>query len=351
MNTSKRRLALASVLSLALIAAACGSDDEAATTTEAPAGETTEAPGADSTVGAAETTAAPSDSTEAPAEDLSGDIAIDGSSTVAPLMKLAAEDFQDANGGVTVAVGTSGTGGGFEKFCAGETDISNASRPIKDEEATACADAGVEYVELIVANDALSVVVNPDNDWATCLTVEQLKTMWEPAAEETITNWNQVDPSFPDESLTLFGAGTDSGTFDYFTAEINGEQGASRTDYNPTEDDNVTVTGVNGEKGALGYFGFSYLEENADKVKPVAIDGGAGCVEPSAEAVVDGTYTPLARPLFIYVSKASAERPEVKAFAAAYVANQDAITDEALFVPLSDEQKATQADELAKVTG
>ncbi len=344
MNTSKRRLALASVLSLALIAAACGSDDEAATTTEAPAGETTEAPGADSTVGAAETTAAPSDSTEAPAEDLSGDIAIDGSSTVAPLMKLAAEDFQDANGGVTVAVGTSGTGGGFEKFCAGETDISNASRPIKDEEATACADAGVEYVELIVANDALSVVVNPDNDWATCLTVEQLKTMWEPAAEDTITNWNQIDPSFPDESLTLFGAGTDSGTFDYFTKAINGEEGAIRADYSPSEDDNITVQGVAGALGGIGFFGLSYVEENADVIKAVTVDG----VYPTIETVQDGSYTPLGRPLFIYVANASyTDKPEVKAFVDYFVANALEVAEAALFVPLTDAQIVVAADELA----
>ena len=337
MNIKSRRFVTAGIISLSLIAAACSDDETTSDTTTAV------------TTASSETTGGTDGTTTAPAEDLSGEIIIDGSSTVAPLMKLTAEDFQDANGGVTVAVGTSGTGGGFEKFCAGETDISNASRPIKDEEAQACADAGIEFIEVLVANDALSVVVNPDNDWATCLTVEQLKIMWEPAAEGTINNWNQVDPSFPDQALTLFGAGTDSGTFDYFTKEINGEEGASRTDYNPTEDDNVTVTGVNGDVGALGYFGFSYLEENMDSVKAVAIDGGEGCVEPSAENVQAGTYTPLARPLFIYIATESAARAEVKAFVQFFVDNQDAIVEEALYVPLDDAQKADQATELADV--
>ncbi len=330
MNLNTRRTALSGILVLSMLAVACG-DDDTTSSTEAAAATTTEAAAVE------------------PTGDLSGEISIDGSSTVAPLMKLAAEDFQTANGGVTVAVGTSGTGGGFEKFCNGETDISNASRPIKDEETAACAANGIEFFEVIVANDALSVVVNPQNDWATCLTIDQLKTMWEPAAEGTVTNWNQIDPAFPDQALTLFGAGTDSGTFDYFTEEINGEAGASRTDYNPTEDDNVTVTGVSGDQGALGYFGFSYLEENLDQVKAVEIDGGAGCVTPSSDAVQNGTYVPLARPLFFYVSNAAAARPEVKGFVQFYVDNQDAIIEEALFVPLDDEQTTTQAGELAKI--
>ena len=331
---------------MTLLAAACGSDSESDSTAAPAAAEaTTTAAATDaSTTTAAEAPVA----TEAQA-DLSGDIAIDGSSTVAPLMKLTAESFQDDNSGVTVAVGTSGTGGGFEKFCAGETDISNASRPIKDTEIEACKAKGIEYYEVLVANDALTVVVNPDNDWAKCLTVAQLKSMWEPEAEGKITNWNQVDPAFPDQPLTLFGAGTDSGTFDYFTKVINGKAKASRTDYNPTEDDNVTVTGVAGDKGALGYFGFSYLETNLDKVKPVEIDGGAGCVAPSAAAVLDETYTPLSRPLFVYVAKTAAERPEVKAFVNFYVTNQDSLAEEALFVGLSDTQKTEQSTELAEV--
>lgn len=283
--------------------------------------------------------------------DLTGNILIDGSSTVAPLLTLVAEDFQMDNDGVRVTVGTSGTGGGFEKFCAGETDISNASREIKDSEKEECAAKGIEYLEVIIANDALSVVVNNENTWAKCLTVAQLKTMWEPAAEGKISNWNQVDPSFPDQALSLFGAGTDSGTFDYFTKEINGEEGSSRTDYNPSEDDNVTVKGVEGDKGAIGYFGFSYLEENEGRVKAVEVDGGKGCVTPSLEHVQDGTYTPLSRPLYVYVSLKAAQRPEVKAFFEFIGENLDALTEEALFIPLNDDQKAIEQKNLDAIAG
>ncbi len=340
MNTTKRRFVLASIVGLSLLATVCSDDEEKGT-------DTTEAPATTQAGGGAETTAAP-ETTEA-AEELSGEIAIDGSSTVAPLMKLTGEDFMDANSGVNVVIGTSGTGGGFEKFCVGETDISNASRPIKDEEVTACGDNGIEFIEVLVANDALSVVVNPDNDWAECLTIEQLNLMWAPEAEDAITNWNQIDPSFPDQALTLFGAGTDSGTFDYFTKEVNGEEGASRTDYNATEDDNTTVTGVNGDVGALGYFGFSYLLENEGTVKGVAIDSGEGCVEPSADNVQSGSYTPLARPLYIYISTEAASRPEVQGFVQYYVDNQDALAEEALYIPLDDTQKGEQAGSLATV--
>lgn len=269
------------------------------------------------------------------------EIRIDGSSTVAPLTAAAGELFRESNPDINVSVGTSGTGGGFAKFCAGETDINNASREIKPEEAAICEDNGIEFVEIAVANDALTVVVNKENTWATCLTVEELKTIWSPESEGTITSWSQVRSSFPDEPLELYGAGTDSGTFDYFTDAINGEEGASRTDYNPTEDDNVTVQGVTGSKGALGYFGFSYYEENMDKLTAVQIDGGNGCVTPSSEAAQNGTYAPLSRPLFIYVSKQAVEaNANVKAFVDFYVDNDDAITARALFVPLSEEQKA-----------
>lgn len=281
--------------------------------------------------------------------DLTGQILIDGSSTVAPLMTLVAEDFQAENSGVRVTVGTSGTGGGFEKFCAGETDISNASREIKESEIEDCTKNGVEFIEVIVANDALSVVVNKNNTWAECLTVDQLKKMWEPAAEGTVTSWSQIDPSFPDTKLGLYGAGTDSGTFDYFTKAINGEEGVSRTDYNPSEDDNVTVKGVEGEDGALGYFGFSYLEENLDRIKAVQIDGGKGCVTPSVEAVQNGSYAPLARPLYAYVSKKAAARPEVKAFFQFFDELRDELTTEALFVPLDDAQKQQEAAKVAEI--
>lgn len=283
--------------------------------------------------------------------DLSGTILIDGSSTVAPLLTLGAEDFQTANSGVNVTVGTSGTGGGFEKFCAGETDISNASRAIKDSEIEACKAKGIEYFEMIVANDALSVVVNKDNDWATCLTVDQLNTMWAADSEGKVSNWNQVDSAFPDQALKLFGPGTDSGTFDYFTKVINGEEGSSRTDYNPSEDDNVTVSGVEGDAGALGYFGFSYFEENSDKLTAVEIDGGDGCVAPSAENVQNGTYKPLSRPLYIYVAKSAAMRPEVKAFVQYFFDNQDSLSEEALFVGLDDAQLAVEKENLAAIKG
>ncbi|MGZ8745761.1 MAG: PstS family phosphate ABC transporter substrate-binding protein [Mycobacterium sp.] len=278
-------------------------------------------------------------------ESLSGAVIIDGSSTVEPLSSAAAELFMEQNPDTNVTVGTSGTGGGFEKFCAGETDISDASRPIKESEIEKCKQNNIQYTELIVANDALSVVVNPANDWAKCLTVEQLKKIWEPGS--TVKNWNEVDPSFPNEPLQLFGAGSDSGTFDYFTEAINGEEGASRTDYNPTEDDNVTIQGVAGSKGALGYFGYSYLEENADKVKGVEVNGGDGCVAPSAETAQNATYKPLSRGLFIYVSDAALKKPQVVAFADFYLSDNTAIVEASKFIPLTDAQVKTAEEELA----
>ncbi len=355
MNIKSQRLSFAAgVAVISLLGAACGgsesSEPAAPAATTAAAAVVTTAAAAEPTVTEAAAEPEPAD-TEAAEPAAGGAISIDGSSTVAPLSSLAAEDFMAANDGVQVTVGTSGTGGGFEKFCAGETDISNASRAIKDEEAAACAAKGIEFVEVVVANDALSVVVNPENDWAECLTVEQLGTMWAPEAEGTVSNWNQIDPAFPDQALALFGPGTDSGTFDYFTKEINGEEGASRADYNPSEDDNNTITGISGDKGGLGYLGLSYLLENEGKLKGVAIDSGGGCVLPSTETVQDGTYTPLARPLYMYVSMKSAARPEVKAFAEFFLADQDALIEEALFVPLDDAQKTKQAAEVAEIVG
>ncbi|MBU6311000.1 MAG: PstS family phosphate ABC transporter substrate-binding protein [Actinomycetales bacterium] len=270
--------------------------------------------------------------------NLSGAVRIDGSSTVYPLTALAAEDFMAANPGVQVTVASSGTGGGFEKFCRGETDANDASRKIKDEEKAACEAAGIAYGELQVAVDALTVVVNKENTWATCLTVEELAKIWAP--ESTVKNWSEVRAGFPDVPLALFGPGTDSGTFDYFTASVNGEEGASRTDYTPTEDDNVTVQGVSGSPGGLGYFGFTYFEENADKLNAVAVDSGAGCVAPSVETAQDGSYTPLSRPLFIYPSVAAVKQPQVKAFFDYYVANDASIAEGALFIPLNETQKA-----------
>jgi phosphate transport system substrate-binding protein len=272
---------------------------------------------------------------------LSGEVLTDGSSTVAPLTSAAAEFFAEEQPGVNVSVATSGTGGGFEVFCQGTTDVSNASRPISEEEIANCESAGVEYTELAVARDALTVVTSAQNDFLDCLTTEQLATIWGPEAEGTVTRWNQVDPSFPDEPIELYGPGTDSGTFDYFTDEINGEEGVSRTDYNASEDDNVIVQGVSGSPNALGYFGFTYYEENAEALKAVAVDSGNGCVEPSAETVQDGTYTPLGRPLFIYVNNnAYSEDPAVAAFVDYYAENNAQIAEAAQYIPLNEEQSA-----------
>lgn len=290
-----------------------------------------------------------SDSSASGDANLSGAIRIDGSSTVYPLSALAAEDFMGVNPGVQVTVAASGTGGGFEKFCRGETDANDASRPIKDEEAAACAEAGVEFASLTVATDALTVVVNKENTWATCLTVEELNKIWAP--DSKVANWNEVRADFPDEPLKLFGPGTDSGTFDYFTDEINGEEGASRADYTPSEDDNVIVQGVSGSKGGLGYFGFTYFEENADKLTAVEIDGGNGCVAPSVETARDGSYSPLARPLFIYPSKSALTQPQVRAFFDYYIANNAAIAEGALYIPLSDEAEAQLQSDYAALVG
>jgi phosphate transport system substrate-binding protein len=285
--------------------------------------------------------------------DLSGRIEADGSSTVGPYTTAAAEGFRGVEPGVQITVGVSGTGGGFERFCRGETDLSDASRPIKDEEAAICKEQGIEYVEFQVANDALTVVVNKENDWATCLTVEQLKQIWNTGSK--VSNWNQVDSSFPDQRLKLFGPGTDSGTFDYFTAEINGEEGASRSDYAASEDDNVIVQGVGGEKGGLGYFGFSYFEENQETLKAVEIDGGAGCVAPSVESAQDATYKPLSRPLFVYAKKESFGRPEVEAFVKYLIDNETQIAESSRYVPLTEEQLARSKSDydaaLAEVGG
>jgi phosphate transport system substrate-binding protein len=266
----------------------------------------------------------------------SGTIRADGSSTVGPLATAAAERFQRENEGVRVTVGVSGTGGGFERFCNGETDLSNASRPIDEEEEQACSSGGIEYIQLEIANDALTVVVNPENDWAECLTVEQLKSIWEPGSN--VDSWRDVDPQFPDESITLFGPGTDSGTFDYFTDEINGEEGASRSDYSASEDDNVIVRGVAGETGGLGYFGYSYFEQNQDSVKAVQIDSGDGCVTPSVETAQSGEYKPLSRPLFIYAKTTALERQEVRDYLTFMVDNATEISEAAQFVPPTEEQ-------------
>ncbi|HEY7380548.1 MAG TPA: PstS family phosphate ABC transporter substrate-binding protein [Gaiella sp.] len=278
-----------------------------------------------------------------------GTISADGSSTVGPYVTAAAEDFRAENSDVDITVGISGTGGGFERFCRGETDLSDASRPIADDEKQLCSDNGVEYVEFQVANDALTVVVSSQNDWVTCLTTEQLKRIWEPGSK--VASWREADASFPDEALKLFGPGTDSGTFDYFTGEINGEEGASRTDYSASEDDNVIVQGVAGTKGGLGYLGFSYFEANQDTLKAVEIDGGSGCVAPSVESAQAGDYTPLSRPLFVYAKTSSLERQEVADFLRFMLDNETAIAEKAQFVPLNDEQLAKANADLDAASG
>jgi phosphate transport system substrate-binding protein len=269
---------------------------------------------------------------------LSGTVTADGSSTVGPYAIAAAEGFQKKNPKARVTVGISGTGGGFERFCRNETDLSNASRAMKSSEAVLCRDAGVKWVAFTIANDGLSVVVNRQNTWANCLTVAELKKIWEPGSK--VNNWNQIRDSFPNVPLKLFGAGTDSGTFDYFTEAINGKAKASRSDYLATEDDNVVVQGVEGERGALGYFGYSYYEENKDKLKVLAIDQGkgAGCVAPSVDTVQGNRYRPLSRPLFIYAKRTSFKRPVVAGYIGYIFNNEKAIAKRSGFISLTDRQ-------------
>jgi len=264
-------------------------------------------------------------------------VKIDGSSTVYPISEAVAEEFQKSKKGkIKVTVGISGTGGGFKKFCRGETDISDASRPILEKEMKACADAGIKYVELPVAYDALTVVVNPKNTWIKEFKVEELKKMWEPGAQGKITRWNQVNPAWPDAPLKLFGAGSDSGTFDYFTDAINGKEKASRGDYTASEDDNVLVQGVSRDVNAIGYYGLAYYVENKDKLKavPIVNKGATRAVSPGIETVMDGTYQPLARPIFIYVSEKAMARPEVREFVAYYLSHGAKLSREVGYVPL-----------------
>jgi phosphate transport system substrate-binding protein len=277
---------------------------------------------------------------------LSGSIRIDGSSTVAPLTEAIAEEFNADNPDVNVTVGTSGTGGGFEKFCAGETQISDASREIEEDEVKACEQNGIAFESIQIANDALTVVVNPNNP-VTCMTVDQLKSVWEPKSK--LANWSEIqglEPSF-DSELALYGPGTDSGTFDFFTEAINGEEGAQRTDYNDIgEDDNATVTGVAGAEGGMGYFGYSFFVENEGTVKALEVDGGGGCVAPSPETAQDGSYTPLSRPLFVYPSATALEEETVDAFLQFYVDNINDVAEQVGFIPLTDEQLSASQDKL-----
>lgn len=262
-------------------------------------------------------------------------INIDGSSTVYPITEAVAEEFQNVNKDVKVVVGISGTGGGFKRFCVGETDINDASRKIKEKEDEIAKQNGIEYIEIPIAYDAITVVVNPKNTWVDYLTVAELKKIWEPEAQNKITKWQQARPNFPNKEIHLFGPGTDSGTFDYFTEEVCGKSGASRGDYTASEDDNVLVAGVAFDELSLGYFGFAYYEENKDKLKPVAIDNGNGPVLPSFETVINGTYKPLARTVYIYVSKKSAQKPFVKEFVEFYLKNAPILVKEVGYIPLS----------------
>ncbi|MBI5409414.1 MAG: PstS family phosphate ABC transporter substrate-binding protein [Nitrospirae bacterium] len=272
-------------------------------------------------------------STSASAEDKT--VKIDGSSTVYPITEAVAEEFQAAKrGSVRVTVGISGTGGGFKKFCRGEIDISDASRPILKKEMDACAEQKIEYIELPVAYDGLAVMVNMKNTWVNSLTVADLKKMWEPAAQGTVKKWNQVRPEWPDTSLKLFGPGADSGTFDYFTEAVVGKSKASRGDFTASEDDNILVQGITGDKNALGYFGLAYYEENKGKLKLVPIDGGQGPVLPSEKTVMDGTYQPLSRPIFIYVNKSSMSKPEMKEFVEFYLKNAPKLVKQVKYIPL-----------------
>jgi len=267
---------------------------------------------------------------------LSGTITADGSSTLGPYTTAAAEGFQKKNPKVRVTVGISGTGGGFQRFCKGETDISNASRKINQAtEAKACRDNGITYIAFAAANDGISMVTNQSNNWATCLTMAELKKIWEPGSK--VDNWKDIRSSFPDQKLKLFGPGTDSGTFDFFTEHVNGKAKASRSDYQASEDDNVLVQGVSGEKGGLGYFGLSYYEENKDKLNLLGVDKGNGCVKPSTQTVQNRTY-PISRGLYLYVKKASFTRPEVQGFVDYILKNEKPIAVKAKFVPLTPAQ-------------
>jgi phosphate transport system substrate-binding protein len=267
-----------------------------------------------------------------------GTILVDGSSTVAPITAAVAEEFQQLYPNVRVPVGISGSGGGFKKFCAGETDISDASRPIKESEVELCQQNGIEYVELPVAFDGLAVLINPGNPFAACLTVEELKRIWEPEAEGVVMNWSQVRDGFPDQDLTLYGPGTDSGTYDYFTEAISGEEGSSRGDFLPSEDDNVLVQGIAGDSNALGFFGLAYYEANRERLQLVSVDNGGGCVAPTTETVAGGTYEPLSRPLFIYINRDRIDqKDEISLFVEFYLANAAELVGEVGYIPLTAE--------------
>lgn len=268
---------------------------------------------------------------------LSGRLIIDGSSTVFPVAQAMAEEFGYKATNVQIPVGISGTGGGFTKFCSGESDITNASRPIKPIEEEHCAETETSFIEVPVAWDGLSVLVNPENDWTDCLTVAQLRRIWEPAAERVVVRWSDVDPAFPDLPLTLYGPGTDSGTFEYFTQVITGEAGFSRGDFTGSEDDNILIQGVAGDRSAMGFFGFAYYVENRERLKLLAVDNGDGCVLPSDETIADGTYQPLSRPIFMYVDGSTAQRTETREFFRFMLEEGEPIVADVGYIPFGAE--------------
>ena len=326
MRIERLLLVLAMMASLAFVVAACGDDDE-----EGNGGGAASSEESGST------------------EELSGAIRIDGSSTVFPWAQAAAELFNEEQPNVQITVGQSGTGGGFEKFCAGETDISDASRPIdEEEEVPICEENGVAFGEVQVANDGIAIATNKGLT-IECMTTDQLKALWEPKSK--VASFSDIDPSFPDVPVKLFGPGTDSGTFEFFTEEITGEEGAQRTDFEASEDDNQLVTGVAGTEGGLGYFGLSYYEANTDKLNEVQVDSGGGCITPTSETVQDGSYKPLSRPLFMYPSKEAIAKPQVKAFMDFAIANQQAIAEASQIVALTPEQAAAAETALTEVEG
>jgi phosphate transport system substrate-binding protein len=273
-------------------------------------------------------------------------VSVDGSSTVFLLSSAIAEEFNEVNPDVKVVVSQAGTGGGFKKFAAGEIHICDASRPITEAEAAACEKNGIDFIKLEVAFDGLAVVVNSENDWCDSITTEQLKTIWRPEAAQSVTKWSDVNPDWPEVELELYGPGTDSGTYDYFTEVINGEAKSSRQDYSPSESDNALVQGVAGDKGSLGYFGLGYYAENTDKLKLLAVDSGDGPVKPTAETVRDGTYEPLARPLYIYVRKDALENEGVVKYLNYYLERTSKVSPQVGYVPVTDEIMKTNLETL-----
>ena len=285
------------------------------------------------------------------ADERSGVISIDGSSTVFPITEAVAEEFRGEQKDVQITVGVSGTGGGFKKFSRGEIDINNASRPIKSQEAATCKENNVEYVELTVAFDGLAVLVNNENTWVKDITVDELKKIWEPAAQGKVTKWNQIRKEWPAEEFHLYGPGVASGTYDYFTEAIVGKSGESRGDFTASEDDNVLVQGIEGDKNSLGFFGLAYYEENKDQLKLIPVDAGKGAISPTLETVKNGTYAPLSRPVFIYVTKKAAQRPEVKSFVQYYLDNASTLVTDVGYIPLQDGEYTKEAEEFGAFAG